>query len=95
MNLWLSESAHHLSEQVFLKFLTSQLRCSRLVCREIQARNMGIHPIFSLFILSLVSPGDGLEEVPLGPKCARRNCCAEDTVCATKVSCPYWQVLEF
>ena len=54
---------------------------------------MGINPIFSLFfILTLVSLGDCLEEVPLGPNCASKNCCAEDTVCATKVSCPYWQV---
>ena len=60
--------------------------------RLVKTRNMGIHPIFSLFILSLVSPGDCLEVVPMGPVCARQNCCAEDTVCATKVSCPYWQV---
>ena len=54
---------------------------------------MGILPILSLFIFALATPGDCLEEVSLGRVCARTNCCAEDTVCATKVSCPYWQVI--
>jgi len=55
---------------------------------------MGIYPILSLFILALVRPSNGLDEVPMGRVCARNNCCAADTVCATKVSCPFWQAEE-
>ena len=84
-----------LFRSLFLKqvFSPQSISVAGVQCTWSQkAADMGIYPVLSLFVLALVRPGGCLEEVAMGPVCARNNCCAADTVCATKVSCPYWQV---